>query len=924
MHEPSEAPPAGDVPPPEPYVAPGEKVAEMTPRAIVLGAFFGILFGAVTVYLALKVGLTVSASIPIAVLSIVIFRRLGRSTILENNLVQTIGSAGESIAAGVVFTLPALIFLNSPMPYHRVFLIALAGGVLGVLLMIPLRRALIVREHATLRYPEGTACANILIAGEKGGSLAGRVFAGLGIGALYKLLMSVAALWKEVPAIVSRRLYRGFSLSVEASPELLGVGYIIGFKNAATLVAGGLLSFTVLIPFVKFVGAGLGAPIFPGKVPIAQMDAWQIWGSYIRYIGAGAVAAGGVINLVRALPTITASFRDSVKALKASRGGATEEVRTERDLPVTLVFGGSAVLVIGLWLLLQLDVNPGKALPNAISALLIVLYGFFFVTVSSRVVGMIGSSNNPISGDTITTLMGTCLLFVLVGWTGHAYAAVALSIGAVVCIAAANAGATSQDLKTGFLVGATPRAQQIALIVGVIASVAVIGLTLRAMNSAYHTIEPAQAKAGFVVPSDARQADEVEHRGKSWRVVYLDNVEDKAGLADGKYLVGEDGQVAWRYVDGIGGRTLSAPQARLMSLVIGGILDQKLPWTLVLLGIFIGIVMELCGVHALPFAVGVYLPLSTTTPVFFGGLMKLVADKLAARRRPRGEAPAQKKEEEAGEGMLFSSGLIAGGALMGIAVAGLILASGKWQPLANGLEALRNDGVKLAAGADARITVDGQPAADGAVLPVRSRWIDGEPRPDGSTRKELAPMLAVNGAEKRFSGVRIEVEAGGEKDAVELEYDQEARARTLRFVAVPRWEAPLAVPSLGRGVGEGRVAAWLVEEGGAIGFGQPLVRIEVGEGRTVEVKAPQAGRLARHAVKVGDKVPVESEIGTLELAEPPISTAKAPPPVMRRRIVMETRPGSDLWGFACFLLLCAILVRAARRRRQHSSASSLS
>jgi putative OPT family oligopeptide transporter len=889
--------------PPEhqPYVAPDAQVAELTPRAVALGAGFGLLFGAVTVYLALKVGLTVSASIPIAVLSIMIFRKLGRSTILENNIVQTIGSAGESIASGVVFTLPAVIFLNSPLEWHRIFLIALGGGFLGILMMVPLRRALIVKEHHTLRYPEGTACANILVAGEKGGALAGKVFAGLGWGLVYKTLQSVCGFWKEVPGWVSRTLFPGFSVSVEASPELLGVGYIIGFRASCILVAGGVLSWTVLIPFVKFLGAGVPAPIFPGLVPIAQMEPFEIWGSYIRYIGAGAVAAGGVINLGRALPTIAASFRDSLNSVRTSgRGGAgvAAPLRTERDLPITIVAGGSLLLVVGLWVLFNVDVNPGHALANGVAALLIVLYGFFFVTVSSRVVGMIGSSNNPISGDTITTLMGTCLLFVLVGWTGHAWAAIALSIGAVVCIAAANAGATSQDLKTGFLVGATPRSQQLGLMVGVMAATLVIGFTLRAMNSAYHTIEPATAKAGFGVPPDARKAEPIDYRGKTYQVVYLDDAQEKAGLPDGKYLV-ENGRVAFRYVDGIGGRTLSAPQARLMSLVVSGILNQKLPWTLVLLGIFIGIVVELCGVHALPFAVGVYLPLSTTTPVFFGGLMKLIADRVIARRT--GKPPAS--DEEASEGMLFSSGLIAGGALMGVGVAALILASGRFQPLANLLESVRGDGLHLHAPAGARVTVDGSAVAPDATVPVRSRWFEHDlQQPDGTTvrKRELLPAIELDGAWKPFESVKVEIESGGRKDAQAVEYDPEARARTLTFEDTDVWTQPLAAPA-------GTLDAWLADDGD-VAYGQPLAKVQTAAG-AVEVKAPQAGRLVRQ-IAAGATVE-KTPIAIIELADPPIGVGKPPAPVRRLRISTEARPSSDAAAMAIFLVLCAILVKAA-------------
>jgi OPT oligopeptide transporter protein len=536
------------------------------------------------------------------------------------------------------------------------------------------------------------------------------------------------------------------------------------------------------------------------------------------------------------------------------------------------------------------------------------------VTVSSRVVGMIGSSNNPISGDTITTLMGTCLLFVLVSWTGHAYAAVALSIGAVVCIAAANAGATSQDLKTGFLVGATPRAQQIGLMIGVTVSVLIIGVTLRGMNEAYHTIEPAQAP-GYVVPAGAKKADPIDYRGRTYPVVYVSDAQDAAGLADGKYLVDETGHVAFRYVDGIGGRTLAAPQARLMSLVIDGILNQKLPWTLVLLGIFIGIVMELCGVHTLPFAVGVYLPLSTTTPVFFGGLMKLVADKLIARRTGAGKPSS---DDEASEGMLFSSGLIAGGALMGVGVAALILASAKSAPLANALEALRGDGVKAAVPADVKVTVDGEPLAAGDVMAVRSRWFDNEvTQPDGSVirKRELLPAHLVGAEWKPFQSVKVEVSAGADHDATEVEYDPEARARSIKFERVDTWDSPVLVESLGPGVSEGVLNKWLQPEGAEVGFGAPLATVETPAG-PITIKAGQAGRVGRHEVAEGGKVPVRGSIATLELPDPPVGAGKAPPPTPRRRVVVEPRPGSNATALGFFLLLCAVLVWSALPKRR--------
>jgi putative OPT family oligopeptide transporter len=892
---------------PEPYIGADQNVAELSGRAVLLGAMFGVLFGAVTVYLALKVGLTVSASIPIAVLSIVIFRRLGKSTILENNIVQTIGSAGESVASGVVFTLPALIFLGSALSYSRILLIALAGGLLGVLLMIPLRRALIVKEHATLRYPEGTACANILVAGEKGGALAGRVFAGLGVAAVYKLLASVFHFWKEVPAFVARRGLPSMALAVEGSPELLGVGYIIGGRAASTLVAGGLLSSVVLIPMIKFFGAAIPGVIFPGRAPIAQMGADDIWGAYVRYIGAGAVAAGGILNLLRAMPTIVSSFRDSLRAFGG--GGATSGARTERDLPITLVFGGSAVLLVGIYALFQFDVNPGHVLANLIAALLIVVYGFFFVTVSARVVGLIGSSNNPISGNTITTLMGTCLLFVLIGWTGHAYAAIALSIGAVVCIAAANAGATSQDLKTGFLVGATPRKQQIGLIVGVVAATLVIGGTLRAMNDAYRRIEPVTPRAGYVVAKDARRDQPTDYRGRRYETVFVEDVEAASGLPDGKYLIDGDGKPLFRYVDGIGGRTLSAPQARLMSLVVDGVLNQKLPWTLVLLGAGIGVTMELCGVEALPFAVGVYLPLSTTTPVFFGGLMKIIADWLVARRRRKqGLKEAANSDDEASEGMLFSSGLIAGGALMGVAAAGLILAAQAWKPLANTLEAIRGDAVEVAGAGN--VTVDGKQLALPATLPIRTgRYpVEGKDA-HGNVEKhdEVLPGIVVDGNARAFDDVSLAVrDESGNEDATTLDFDLENPRRRVALEQVERWESSLTTPAT---PANAHVGAWLVRDGADVEYGEELMRIDAEGAPPVSVRAPMRGRVRGFTVRAGDEVHGGVALAVLETEErPPTADAHR---ADQKRLVVDGVPSSDLFGFLMFMLLCAVTVRGA-------------
>ncbi len=591
----------------KPYIASDVQIPEFTLKAIILGAIFGIIFGAASVYLGLKVGLTVSASIPIAVLAISIFKKIGNSTILENNMVQTIGSAGESIAAGVVFTLPALLFLpggRNYFQYFQIFVLALAGGILGILFMIPLRRSLIVKEHGVLPYPEGTACADVLVAGEKGGNLAKKVYYGLGIAFLYKLFMSILGLWKDVPAYVFGRyssLPNG-TINGEITPELLGVGYIIGPKISGIMVAGGVLSWIVLIPLITLLGNNLSAIFPPGKVLISQMSAGDIWSNYIRYIGAGAVTFGGVVTLIKTLPTIVSAFKDSFKDLKESRANKTSsndnKERTSKDMPLIFVLGGSLVLIIFMSLIPTIPTN-------LLSSIMVVVFGFFFVTVSSRIVGIIGSSSNPISGMTIATLMATSLIFVGIGWTGDFYEPLALVVGSIVCIAAANAGATSQDLKTGYIVGATPIKQQIGLMIGVLASVIAIGFTLLLLE-----------KAVGIGPITPNHPD-----------------------------------------------PLPAPQATLMATVIKGLLSRNLPWALVIIGMGISLVMELSGVSSLAFAVGAYLPLSSTTPIFIGGLVKWFVDK----RKKSKEA-----ESDIGPGALFSSGLIAGGSITGILIAVLV------------------------------------------------------------------------------------------------------------------------------------------------------------------------------------------------------------------------------------------------------------
>jgi putative OPT family oligopeptide transporter len=594
----------------KPYIAADAEVPEFTLKAILLGSFFGIIFGAATVYLALRAGLTVSASVPIAVLSIAVFKKLGKSTILENNIVQTIGSAGESVAAGVVFTVPALLFLSNGADYFKyfvIFLLASIGGTLGVLFMIPLRRPLIVKEHGTLPYPEGTACADVLIAGEKGGNLAKMVFAGVGVALLYKFLYGILGLWRETATWFQTgkdAKIPDATLSCDVTPEYLGLGYIIGPKIAGELASGGVLSWLALIPLISIFVPETRLIEDLGKLGFSEgwrnghSHAEWIYRAYVRYIGAGAVACAGVMTLVKTLPTIIGAFRESVKSLREG-SGAAKKIRTDDDLGMGIVVVGSVVLAL---LIAVLPGFPHGPFPGSlVMSLLVVVFGFFFVTVASRIVGIIGTSSNPISGMTIATLMGTCLVFVLIGRTGEAYQPVALCVGALVCIAAANAGATSQDLKTGFLVGATPRKQQIGFIIGVLVSTLVIGGTLF--------------------------------------------------LLDKTYAGGE--------AHGIGGPKLAAPQATLMATIIKGLLAQNLPWAPVIVGVFLAFMAQMAGAHALSWAVGAYLPLSTTFPIWIGGMMKGLAEKLSHK----------KQESELSSGMLYATGLVAGGSLGGVLIA---------------------------------------------------------------------------------------------------------------------------------------------------------------------------------------------------------------------------------------------------------------
>ncbi len=688
-----------------PYVAEDTALPELTPRALVLGTLLGAVFGASSLYLVLKVGLTVSASIPVAVISIALFRlgsKLGvrDATILENNVVQTAGSAGESIAFGIGVTMPAIMILGFDLEISRVMLVAVLGGLLGILMMIPLRRALIVAQHGRLKYPEGTACAEVLKAGAsaesraaasaaaqeeeaaRGGSRlsAHTIFTGFGIGLLYKTAMVALKGWKDTPEKVFGRPFAAGSLSAEISPELLGVGYIIGPRIAAIMCAGGVLAYLVLIPLIKFFGDAIPGPLAPGALPIRDMGPSQIRSAYVLYIGAGAVAAGGIVSLLRSLPLIARGLREGLRDVGASRGAGARR-RTERDLPTKLVLGGIVALVAAIWLAPPLHMN-------LLGAVLIVALGFLFVTVSSRLTGEIGSSSNPISGMTVATLLLTCLVFLVVGWTGGTYYVTALSVGAVVCIAASNGGTTSQDLKTGFLLGATPRLQQIAILFGALLSAFVLGPILLRLNDAATTYVPAAevAPAGLRVDPGtlhgARERPPAAQVGGATRDFLVWHKTDDAGGPPGRYLVDDAGRAAWLVDPGINGvhtkradgtevRKFDAPKATLMSYIIKGILDRRLPWGLVLFGVMIALVLELSGISSLPFAVGVYLPLSSSTPILVGGLVRWLVDR---SRRPgllaRGLGEDQiAAEADKSPGVLMASGYIAGGAIAGIVIA---------------------------------------------------------------------------------------------------------------------------------------------------------------------------------------------------------------------------------------------------------------
>ena len=647
--------------------------AELTPRALLLGTLLGMLFGASSLYLVLKVGLTVSASIPVAVISIALFRIASRAgardaTTLEHVAVQTAGSAGESIAFGLGVTMPAILILGFDLEIWRVMLVATLGGLLGILMMLPLRRTLIVAQQRELAFPEGTACAQVLLAADTSsgrgtaGADARLVFGGFAIGLAYKIANVALKGWKDVAGWKFGAPYQGASVGIEVSPELLGVGYIIGPRIAATMCAGGVLAYLVLMPLIHYFGSGLEQALAPGTKPIGTMSAGELRGAYILYVGAGAVAMGGIVSLLRALPLIARSLREALGRLDLAR--AANPPRSEQEIALKWIFIGWAVLLAAITVAPPLQMNlPG--------ALLIAAFGFLFCTVSARLTGEIGSSSNPISGMTIATLLLTCLIFRSLGWTAPPYFVTALSIGSIVCIASANAGTTAQDLKTGHLVGATPRAQQIAILIGSFAAALVLGPVLLTLNAASTVYVPAAQVAPNLVadaPSDVReslQGPQAADDATCYRVWHKTN---DVGGPPGKYLVDEQGRAVWLVDPGINGihtqrpdgsevRKYDAPKAVLVSYLIKGILQADLPWALVIAGALIALVLEMAGVASLAFAVGLYLPLATSAPILAGGLLRT----WAARRRQTADGHDK--------GVLLASGYIAGGALAGIVIA---------------------------------------------------------------------------------------------------------------------------------------------------------------------------------------------------------------------------------------------------------------
>lgn len=702
-----------------PYIPADVQLRELTFLPLLMGTLLGIVFGASSLYLVLKVGLTVSASIPVAVISITLFRVLSKlglrdATILENNIVQTAGSAGESIAFGLGVTMPAIMILGFDLDFARVMLVAVLGGLLGILMMIPLRRALIVAQHGYLKYPEGTACAEVLKAGASDESRAAAkvgnegttdeattggktIIAGFGIGFIYYALEQVWRTWKEYPTKEFGKPFEAASVSIENNPALLGVGYIIGPRISSIMFGGGVLSFLVLIPAIKYFGGGWITPLAPETTHlIKDMTVSQIQKGYVLYIGAGAVAAGGIISLFRSLPVIWSGLKGGLADLRGSKAAAANAPRTDQDLSMKFVMGGIIALLIAIMIAPQLNLQF-----NILGALLIVIFGFLFVTVSSRLTGEVGSSSNPISGMTVATLLLTCLAFLLIGWTAPRYFVTALSIGGIVCIAASNGGTTSQDLKTGFLVGSTPKYQQIAILVGALASALVLGPILLQLNQSGTVYVPVAQSKDFSFGQYKADPQNYEQSGgqpkketargtsdtKEYFVWHKTTTE--FGPA-GRYLVNDQGVPVYLSDPGINGvydkrpdtgqsvAKFTAPKATLMSYIIKGILSRELPWGLVLLGVMIAIVLELSGIPSLAFAVGVYLAISTSAPIFVGGMIRWLIDKYTKSRHENKGLSEEKlaAEGDKSPGVLLASGYIAGATLAGVVYAFLNLREG--------------------------------------------------------------------------------------------------------------------------------------------------------------------------------------------------------------------------------------------------------
>jgi putative OPT family oligopeptide transporter len=716
----------------KPFVSPSESPPEFTVAPVVVGTLLGIVFGASSMYLVLKVGLTVSASIPVAVLSFALFRVLSgafglrKRSVLENNISQTAGSAGESIAFGVGLVMPALLVLGFDIDVVRVMTVGVLGGLLGILMMIPLRRAFIVNKHGELKYPEGTACADVLKAGEKGGSTAGTLVIGLVIGFIYqfavlglKLLKDTASAAIHFKNSVGETVFqlKGASVGSEMSAPLLGVGFIIGPRIASVMVAGGILAYLVLVPAIVYFGEHLTAPVAPAVSSmkdgkdiglIKNMSAGQIRNNYILYIGAGAVATGGIISMIQALPVIMGSVMAGFRDLRGGRNGANDTAnrvvpRTERDLPMTVVIFGSLGMVVALAVAPSLGL--GLNLAGIAGAVMILFFGFLFVTVSSRLTGEIGSSSNPISGMTVATLLLTCLILLVMSESGlitlgKEVKLLALTIAGVVCIASSNGGTTSQALKTGHLLGSTPKYQQYAILVGSLASALVVGVVLLTLNQAgtIYTKLPSnlppssvRVDVGKLTATDRVRTGQYASDTTEYKVLVLGDREkmDPALLSAGKpedvkpgrYLIAADGSFAYLCDPAVNGKVdyedsemdkpeaerkkvsnqFDAPKTQLVALIIDGILDRNLPWGLVVIGALIALTVHLCGVSALAFAVGVYLPLSSSVPIFLGGMVRALVDKL--RNKP--------EEGDSSPGVLLSSGYIAGGSLAALAAAAI-------------------------------------------------------------------------------------------------------------------------------------------------------------------------------------------------------------------------------------------------------------